>query len=135
MRISSAGAVLMITAALPFAVGGQTPARKRSGRIPLPLEGAQIFRSYCAVCHGTKGKGDGPAARRCGMRLPISARWCSPVWGPVFHEIQRDTDLGSTMSHVLSNRFRRNEQTTLNGGRHGNGILPEVQTVPSGTGL
>ena len=28
----------------------------------ISLEGADIFREYCAVCHGREGKGNGPAA-------------------------------------------------------------------------
>lgn len=27
-----------------------------------PASGAQMFKEYCAVCHGPEGKGDGPAA-------------------------------------------------------------------------
>jgi mono/diheme cytochrome c family protein len=42
----------------------QKPTIKRVPAEPLKsLEGADIFRSYCAVCHGASGKGDGPAAR------------------------------------------------------------------------
>ena len=26
-------------------------------------DGAKMFSTYCAVCHGTQGKGDGPAAK------------------------------------------------------------------------
>jgi mono/diheme cytochrome c family protein len=124
MKISSAGILLLIAAALPLVVGGQTPPQNSSGRLPLPLEGAQIFRDYCAACHGTGGKGDGPAARalrhappdltllahRNGGRFPrdrvkaiIGGQEQSaaahgsremPVWGPVFHQVERDMDLG-----------------------------------------
>ena len=27
-----------------------------------PVSGAQMFKEYCAVCHGPSGKGDGPVA-------------------------------------------------------------------------
>src|SRR5579872_3953019 len=27
-----------------------------------PASGEEMFKTYCAVCHGTDGKGDGPAA-------------------------------------------------------------------------
>jgi mono/diheme cytochrome c family protein len=27
------------------------------------IDGKTMFHSYCAVCHGTEGKGDGPAAK------------------------------------------------------------------------
>jgi mono/diheme cytochrome c family protein len=124
MKISSAGILLLIAAVLPPVVGGQTPPRNSTRRIPLPLEGAQIFRDYCAACHGKGGKGDGPAAPglrhappdltllayRNGGKFPrdrvkaiIAGQEQSaathgshemPVWGPVFHEVERDMDLG-----------------------------------------
>ena len=124
MKISSACILLLIAAALPLVVGGQTPPRNSGGRIPLPLEGAQIFRDYCASCHGTNGKGDGPAApalrhappdltllaHRNGGKFPrdrvkaiiagqeqsVAAHGSRemPVWGPVFHVVERDMDLG-----------------------------------------
>jgi mono/diheme cytochrome c family protein len=40
------------------------PTIKRVPAEPLKsLEGVDIFRSYCAVCHGETGVGNGPAAR------------------------------------------------------------------------
>jgi mono/diheme cytochrome c family protein len=124
MKTSSAGILLLIAAALPLVVGGQTPPGNSSGRIPLPLEGAQIFHDYCAACHGKAGKGDGPAApalrhappdltllaHRNGGKFPrdrVKAIIAGqgqmggahgspemPVWGPVFHVVERDMDLG-----------------------------------------
>ena len=29
-----------------------------------PSSGAEMYKQYCAVCHGKTGKGDGPAAAR-----------------------------------------------------------------------
>lgn len=34
----------------------------QSKPVPSAASGEQMFREYCAVCHGTTGKGDGPAA-------------------------------------------------------------------------
>ncbi|MGA3041782.1 MAG: c-type cytochrome [Bryobacteraceae bacterium] len=34
------------------------------------MAGKDLFREYCAVCHGTSGKGDGPAA--AGLKVPPS---------------------------------------------------------------
>ena len=31
-------------------------------RTPQSNEGVDLYREYCAVCHGVSGKGDGPAA-------------------------------------------------------------------------
>jgi mono/diheme cytochrome c family protein len=89
----------------------------------LPLDGAAIFRNYCASCHGVNGGGGGPAASALKAKVPLlttlarrnhgtfpTARVRSiiagdgnhaahgsremPVWGPVFHQIQNDQDLG-----------------------------------------
>lgn len=90
----------------------------------IPLDGEKIFRSYCAACHGVNGKGDGPAAPALKTALPQlttiakrnggtfpTARVRSiiagdgvpaahgsramPVWGPIFHQIDYDQDLGN----------------------------------------
>jgi mono/diheme cytochrome c family protein len=79
--------------------------------------GSEMFKTYCAVCHGTSGKGDGPAAqalktappdltqitRRNNGQFPelkvqgsitmdhdVSAHGSRemPVWGPVFRSIE-----------------------------------------------
>ena len=124
MRIDIPGTMLAFVAAMPLILAPQGPAIQASQRIPLPLDGAQIFRSYCASCHGADGKGQGPIAgalkrppadltlisRRNGGGFPrdrvraiiagqeqsISAHGSRemPVWGPVFHEVERDQDWG-----------------------------------------
>ena len=89
----------------------------------IPLDGAKIFRSHCAACHGEKGNGDGPVAPALKSRVPQlttlarrnhgefpadrvrsiiaggqagAAHGSSemPVWGPIFHQIENDQDLG-----------------------------------------
>jgi mono/diheme cytochrome c family protein len=83
-----------------------------------------IFRAYCAPCHGVDGKGHGPAAAALKSRvadLTLLTRHAKgefpgdrirgvlegtqtpaahgshemPVWGPVFHQVEADQDLGS----------------------------------------
>jgi mono/diheme cytochrome c family protein len=34
----------------------------QSAPVPPASSGAEMFKAYCAVCHGTAAKGDGPAA-------------------------------------------------------------------------
>jgi mono/diheme cytochrome c family protein len=55
---------LIIGAALALAASAQT--EKVVKTVPVKLsgtnDGAQLFREHCAVCHGTDGKGNGPAA-------------------------------------------------------------------------
>jgi mono/diheme cytochrome c family protein len=99
---------------------GQKPDERLIGSV----EGAALFKAYCAVCHGADGKGGGamakslkvspadlthvsarnggsfPAAR---LRRVISGEDVvaaghgtreMPVWGPIFSVVDRDQDLG-----------------------------------------
>ena len=89
-----------------------------------PLAGAEIFRQYCATCHGTDGRGHGPASvalkngvpdltqisKRNGGAFPFRhvkdviegkdpgpiahGNREMPIWGPIFHEVESDQDLG-----------------------------------------
>lgn len=99
------------------------PARTSDQSAILPLDGAKIFRNYCATCHGVKGNGDGPVASALKTKVPPlttltqrnggtfpAARVRSviagdkvltshgsremPIWGPIFHQIDNDQDLG-----------------------------------------
>jgi mono/diheme cytochrome c family protein len=87
------------------------------------VEGPDLFRAYCASCHGKDAKGNGPAAvalkakvpdltllaKNNGGRFPeervrktilgedgIAAHGPRemPVWGPIFHQIEEDVDRG-----------------------------------------
>ena len=97
-------------------------AGQQTGRTPPPLlipsmVGADLFRFYCATCHGREGKGDGPVAsalnrrppdlttiaRRNGGRFPADRVEAfvtgdreptlahgsadMPVWGPIFQAL------------------------------------------------
>ena len=99
------------------------PARTHDQSAILPLDGGKIFSNYCASCHGVSGNGDGPVApalkakvpdlttlaRRNGGKFPAvrvrgiiagDERYAAhgsremPVWGPIFHQIEYDRDLG-----------------------------------------
>jgi len=124
MKTYIAGMILGVTAALPLVLTGQERATPTSHPVLLPLDGAKIFRSYCAACHGIDGKGHGPVAgalrhappdltlilQRNGGKFPadkvrtvIAGQEQSapahgsremPVWGPVFHHVEWDQDLG-----------------------------------------
>jgi mono/diheme cytochrome c family protein len=97
-----------------------------------PIEGAKIFRSYCATCHGTDAHGNGPAAAALkhsapdltvisqanGGKFPyqrikdiIEGKQTGPVahgnrempvWGPVFHEIEADQDWGEVRLEAVT---------------------------------
>ena len=51
-----AGAALVGLAAAPLVARAEEPTRQQRVR----FDGADVFRTYCVVCHGEAGKGDGP---------------------------------------------------------------------------
>ena len=88
------------------------------------IEGKDLYLAYCASCHGTGGKGDGPVAavlknrmtdlrtiaRRNNGKFPLADVEAAiligkgargghgsedmPVWGPVFRRVENDQDVG-----------------------------------------
>lgn len=89
-----------------------------------PTSGVELFKSYCASCHGMQAKGDGPVAESLRMRpsnltelskrnqgtfpvyrveqllggtddLAPHGSKTMPVWGPVFRSINNDEGLGA----------------------------------------
>lgn len=87
-------------------------------------KGPDLFRAYCASCHGIDTKGHGPAAVALKRKVPdltvlaknnrnqfpeqrvrkaiigedvIAAHGSRemPVWGPIFHQIEEDVDRGN----------------------------------------
>jgi mono/diheme cytochrome c family protein len=88
------------------------------------IQGLNLYKAYCAVCHGPNAKGDGPmsmflktapsdltriSARNGGMfplakvRRVISGEEAlpgghgtrqMPIWGPIFSQVAWDQDLG-----------------------------------------
>jgi mono/diheme cytochrome c family protein len=94
----------------------RTEIRKVPAPPTSPASGKQMFTSYCASCHGEKGKGDGPAAgalktapadlttlaKNNGGKFPADrvssilrgrasvtahGNRDMPVWGPVFWQM------------------------------------------------
>jgi mono/diheme cytochrome c family protein len=88
------------------------------------VEGPDLFRAYCASCHGSDAKGHGPAAaalrasaadltllaknnggqfpsdrvRRVIVGEKVLASHGSremPIWGPIFHQVESDVDRGN----------------------------------------
>jgi len=96
------------------------------------LEGRDLFRAYCAACHGADARGGGPAAaslktkppdltriaeRRggafplAGVERIISGEQTSaethgqremPIWGPILSQVQRDRDFGKVRIRNLA---------------------------------
>ena len=125
MKFISVAAILVMVSAL--AVGQQAPAQTSAQVRHVPItnvpsnSGKEMFNSYCAVCHGTDGKGNGPAASAmktpptnltalakndagkypaahvaAGIRgqanTPSHGSADMPVWGPLFSSISQGHD-------------------------------------------
>ena len=69
-----AGAILLALLVSVFTVSmsqeTQTQIKKGSASPPSPASGQQTYMVYCAVCHGTDGKGGGPATPALKDQVP-----------------------------------------------------------------
>jgi mono/diheme cytochrome c family protein len=130
-----AGAYIVAGVMLALVVGA---AQKRAPETPQEkqlldsFKGPELYRAYCATCHGKDGKGKGPMAdslrvapadltriaARNGGKFPflevqkiISGEQLGPathgtrempVWGPLFSEVTWDQDLGRVRIYSLA---------------------------------
>jgi len=113
--------------------------RERKTPLIQTVNGSEIFENYCAPCHGLDGTGNGPVApalrfklpdltrisKRAGGKFP-SARIRSviegnefisghgsremPVWGPVFHHVGADQDLGAVRTDNVTKYLESMQQ-------------------------
>jgi hypothetical protein len=111
---------------------------KRPAEVKLidSIQGKDLFNAYCASCHGSDAKGNGPMAtslkvrpadltrisRRnhdvfplmriqkiiSGEEQPSSGHGSRemPVWGPIFSQVTRDVDLGRVRIDNLTRYLR-----------------------------
>jgi mono/diheme cytochrome c family protein len=120
---------------LVFAVGAaqkrplQTPQEKQ---LLDSFKGPELFKAYCATCHGKDAKGGGPMAASLRIAPPDLTRVAvrnggtfpflqvqkiisgeqqtpathgtreMPVWGPIFSEVTWDQDLGRVRIYSLA---------------------------------
>jgi mono/diheme cytochrome c family protein len=108
--------------------GGQTQTTPNAEEQLPPLirsiRGPDLFRAYCASCHGLDAKGAGPVAPSLKAKVPdltllesnnrgqiptvrvrqiimgdeVMAAHGSremPIWGPIFHQVEGDMDWGN----------------------------------------
>ncbi len=115
--------IALVALVVAFAIlGADTPAtiKRVSPSRTSPVSGKDMFETYCAVCHGTDGKGGGPAvaalkvpppdlttvARRNGgkfpelrvfntingdLNTPAHGSKEMPVWGDVLRSLEKDS--------------------------------------------
>ena len=128
-RARAMGIMLLVLLGVAFGVASlqEGQSKTEQGRRTEPLiasvKGPDLFRAYCAPCHGDDGKGGGPVApalnvhpadlttiaQRHGGVFPskqvrdmiagedvILAHGSRemPIWGPIFHRVEWDKDLG-----------------------------------------
>lgn len=122
MKFISVAAILAMLSAVAF--GQAAPAQNGTAVKHVPItntpsnSGKEMYKSYCAVCHGVDGKGNGPAAsamktpptdltalaKNDGGKYPAShvaavirgqattpshGSQDMPVWGPLFSSISQ----------------------------------------------
>jgi len=117
--------------ALPALLAEDQPTIKKIQAHPTTsISGQDLFREYCAVCHGNDAKGSGPAAaalkvkpadltqvsRKNGGTFPeihvqrvingedaVTAHGSRdmPMWGQIFHQMSSNPDIGSMRIYNL----------------------------------
>jgi mono/diheme cytochrome c family protein len=100
------------------------------------IRGDNLYKTYCASCHGQDAKGNGPMAAwlkvqpsdlthiaaRNGGKFPLErvdriisgeeplpsghGTRAMPIWGPVFSQVTRDQDLGRVRIDNLARYLR-----------------------------
>src|ERR1700730_2749215 len=120
MKFISLAAILATVVALAVAQQTQTPPTIK--RVPITNassnSGNEMFNSYCAVCHGKDGKGNGPAASA--MKTSPAAHVAAvirgqattrshgskdmPVWGPLFASLSQgqEAQVQQRISNLVS---------------------------------
>jgi mono/diheme cytochrome c family protein len=114
---------------------GQTHAAPNAEEQLAPLirstKGSDLFRAYCATCHGLDAKGAGPASVSLKAKVPdltllernnrgqfpaarvrqviignevVAAHGSRemPIWGPIFHQVEGDMDWGNVRLENLA---------------------------------
>ncbi len=136
--IFAGSALTILVCALALVAAPQQ--NKTESPTVVAVDGSEIFRNHCAVCHGKDGRGRGPAtivlkgpvpdlteiARRNGGVFPAGRVKAiidgtnegpaahgsreMPIWGPVFHNFEWDQDLGEVRLQNVTEYIRSIQQ-------------------------
>jgi mono/diheme cytochrome c family protein len=136
--------ILAVLLLVPFICTAQSQSNSsspdRDVQTRIPIEGSRIFQYRCAACHGTDGRGHGPAsltlkhaapnltliAKRNGGGFPyqqvkevIEGKQQSPLahgyrqmplYGPIFHDIESDQDWGEVRLDAITRQVESMQQ-------------------------
>ena len=135
-RVGLALGVVMLAGGAYAAQGSHSREKAKSTPLIDSIQGADLYKAYCASCHGAGAKGDGvmtaslkvkpsdltriavrngwtfPLMRMeriiSGEELPPTGHGSSqmPVWGPIFSHVDRDQDLGRVRIDNLARYLR-----------------------------
>jgi mono/diheme cytochrome c family protein len=101
----------------PIGRAGEQQTPKKTTSAPIELSGGELFKSYCALCHGSDAKGNGPMASalkvpppdltalsrrnngtfpaehvatvlKNGVNVPAHGTAEMPIWGSTFADIK-----------------------------------------------
>jgi mono/diheme cytochrome c family protein len=126
---------LMAAAMISADEGAKRLPRQTQGPLIHSLQGPDLYRAYCASCHGVDARGTEPVtpalvsqppdltmiAQRNGGLYPgdrvrriiagdeiVVAHGTRemPVWGPVFHQVEEDRDYGLIRLQNLTDHLR-----------------------------
>jgi len=154
---------------LMFAVAGagkQTQPTAEEQFTPLisSVKGPDLFRAYCASCHGLDAKGTGPAARALKDEVPdltvltrnnrgqfptlrvrqmimgdqvVAAHGSRemPIWGPIFHQIEEDQDFGNVRLANLVKYLESIQSVTTASPPSGGGLYSQYCVACHGSDL
>lgn len=127
--LSAAGLLLFAPRA---AFSQQTTVKQTAPKVTASISGKDLYREYCAVCHGAGGRGDGPAAHAlktiptdlthlaqanngrfpeagflAAMRgehtIPAHGSNEMPIWGSIFNKMSPSPGMTQTRLHALLN--------------------------------
>lgn len=130
---AAAAAVILLGSGFPLkSAGGLPEVNPDTAHLVESLDGATLYKAYCATCHGVDGKGVGPMTEWLKIKSPDLTRLSireggmfplarvqriisgeenvtaghgtreMPVWGPVFSQIAWDQDLGRIRVYNLA---------------------------------
>jgi mono/diheme cytochrome c family protein len=94
--------VVLAVVALAASVAAQSPPRPSApptivvvnAHPTTSIDGATLFQAYCSSCHGTAGRGDGPAARALSAPVPDLTRYSRTHNGDCLRSVLAELQTG-----------------------------------------